>query len=142
MLYWLAFVAVLIVGVAGYLAHQARQKAKARSAGRRQLELAIAKLTLELRHNPKNAALFCKRGTVRQRSGDLAGAMADFERGLFLDPNLAEAHYHHGMALEQKGDLAGAEKEFHWIVDAGNDAYYGTAAKERLDQMRGKKKSG
>ncbi len=142
MRYWLGFVAVLIVGTGGYLAHQWRRKAKSRDAGRRKLELAVAQLTLEIRRSPKNAALFSKRGIVRQRAGDLPGALTDFERALFLDPHFAEAHYHHGAALEQKGDLAGAEKEFNWIVDMGNDAYYGTAAKERLDQMRGKKKSG
>jgi tetratricopeptide (TPR) repeat protein len=142
MVYWLGFVAVLIVGSAAFLAYQAHQKAKSRNTSRKKLDLAIAQLTLELRRNPKNAAAFSKRGIVRQRIGDLPAALADFERALALDPNLTEARYHRGAALEQKGDLAGAEKEFNWILDAGNDAFYGTAAKDRLDQMHAKKKSG
>jgi tetratricopeptide (TPR) repeat protein len=140
--YWLGFIALLIVGSAAFLAYKARQKAKSRDADRRHLDLAIAQLSLEIRRNPKNAAAFCKRGIVRQRKGDLPGALADFERALALDPSLTEARYHHGAALEQKGDLAGAEKEFNWILDMGKDLYYGTAAKDRLDQAHFKKKPG
>jgi tetratricopeptide (TPR) repeat protein len=141
MQFWIGFVAVLMVGSAAFLGYKARQKAKSRDADRRKLDLADAQLSREIRRNPKNAAAFGKRGIVRQRKGDLAGAAADFERALALDPNLTEAHYHRGAALEQKGDLAGAEKEFNWIVDLGNDPYYGTAAKERLAQAHSKKKS-
>lgn len=141
--YLIGVITVLIVGSAAFLAYKAHQKkSETLNAGRRQLDLAIAQLSLEVRHHPKNAAAFCKRGIILQRKGDLPGALADLEHALALDPNLTEAHYHHAAALEEKGDLAGAEREFDSIVITGNDPYYGTATKDRLAQLRAKKKSG
>ena len=143
MAYLAAFILFLIVGSAAFLGYKAHQKkAGARNAGRRQLDLAVAQLSRQIRHNPNNGGAFCKRGIIRQRKGDLPGAVADLERALALDPSMSEARYHHGAALEQIGDLAGAEKEFDWIVITGNDPYYGTAARERLDQLRARKKPG
>jgi len=79
---------------------------------------------------------------VLQRKGDLPAALADLERALALDPKLTEARYHRASVLEQTGDLAGAEKEFDSIVNFSEDACYATAAKDRLAQLRSKKKSG
>ena len=142
MRYFIGFVTALIVGSAAFLAYKAHRKGKPWTASRRQLDLAIVQLSQEIRRNPSSAAAFCKRGIIRQKKGDLPGALADLERALALDPSLTEARYHHGAALEQKGDLAGAEKEFDWIMNAGEDPYYGTAAQERLAQMRSGKKPG
>ena len=142
MRYWIGFFTVMVVGSAAFLAYKAYRKRRSRSASRRQLDLAIVELSQEIRRNPNNAVAYCKRGIIRLKKGDLPGALADLERALALDPNLSEARYHHGAALEQKGDLAGAEKEFDWIMNSGDDPYYGTAAEERLARMRSRKKSG
>ena len=140
--FWIGVIAVVIVGAAAFLAYQARQRAKSRNASRLKLDLAIVQLSVEIRRNPNNAAAFCKRGIVRQRKGDLTGALADLDRALAINPSLTEARYHHASALDQKGDLAAAEKEFDWIVKQSDDPYYGTAAKDRLDLVRAKMKSG
>ena len=44
-----------------------------------------------IRLNPKNAGLYNKRGSIRQRQGDLAGARDDYEAALRLDPNHPQA---------------------------------------------------
>jgi tetratricopeptide (TPR) repeat protein len=140
--YFLGFVLILIVGSAAFLAYNAHVKGKPRAPSPRQLDLMIAKLTGEIRRNPGNAAAFCKRGITRQKKGDLPGALADLDQALALDPNLAEAHYHRGAALEQIGDLPGAQKEFDSIAASDDNPFYGTAAKERLAQLRARKKTG
>jgi len=141
--YLIGLIIAMTLGSAGFLAYKAHQKKRAvLDAGRRQLDMAIAQLSLEVRHHPKNASAFCKRGIILQRKGDLPGAMADLERALALDPKLTEARYHRASVLEQTGDLAGAEKEFDAIANFSEDAYYRTAAHDRLAQLRAKKKSG
>ena len=140
--YLIGFVVVLIVGSAAFLGYQAYQKRKTPGVDRRKLDLAMVQLAQEIRRNPNNAAAFSKRGIIRQKKGDLPGALADFEHALTLDAGLTEAHYHRGAALEQKGDLAGAEKEFEWIMTTSDDAYYKTAVKDRLAQVRSRRKFG
>jgi len=61
----IGFIIVMTLGSAAFLAYTAHQKKSAAlNAGRRQLDLAIAQLSLEVRHHPKNAAAFCKRGII------------------------------------------------------------------------------
>ena len=140
--YLIGFVAALIVGSAAFLAYKAHQQRKSPSASRQQLDLAMVQLGQEIRRNPNNAAAFSKRGIIRQKKGDLPGALADLERAQALDGSLTEARYHHGAALEQTGDLAGAEKEFDWIMNFSEDPYYKTAVKDRLAQVRSRIKHG
>jgi tetratricopeptide (TPR) repeat protein len=140
--YLIGFVVALIAGSTAFLAYQAYQKSKSPTASRRQLDLAMVQLSQEIRRNPNNAAAFSKRGIIRHKKGDLPGALADFERALTLNPSLTEARYHHGAALEQRGDLAGAEKEFDWIMNFSEDPFYKTAVKDRLAQVRSRRKFG
>lgn len=136
------FLLLLIAGSAAFLLYKAWRKSKSRGLNPRKLDLLIAQLTMEMRRSPNNAVLCCKRGIARQKKGDLTGALTDLGRALALDPGLSEAHFQRGAVLERTGDLSGAENEFDWIVTSGNDPFYGTAAQERLDQLRAKKKSG
>jgi tetratricopeptide (TPR) repeat protein len=48
------------------------------------------------------------RGTLRQAAGDLAGALADFDRALELDPEHLATYVARGTARKEAGDLAGA----------------------------------
>jgi tetratricopeptide (TPR) repeat protein len=140
--YLIGVVIVLIVGSGAFLGYKAYQKRKSRGPSRRQFDLAIVQLSGDIRRNPNNAVAYCKRGIIRQKKGDLTGALADFERAMALNPDFSEARYHHAVTLEQKGDLAGAEKEFNQIADSGENPYFGTAAEERLAKLRSKKKPG
>jgi len=142
MTYVYGFLVILIVGSVVFLVYKARARGKPRAPSARELDLVIARLTMEIRRNPGSAATFCKRAVARQKKGDLSGALADLNRALSLDANLAEAHYYRGTVLEQTGDLAGAEKEFDWILTSGENPFYGTAAQERLEQVRARKKPG
>jgi tetratricopeptide (TPR) repeat protein len=48
------------------------------------------------------------RGTLRHRSGDLAGAEADLTRAIELDPGRVDARVNRAAARKDSGDLAGA----------------------------------
>jgi len=61
--------------------------------------------------NPEDARAYNNRGNVRTHEGDLAGAIADYERAieLFSDgPNRAMAYSNRGGARSLQGDLVGA----------------------------------
>jgi tetratricopeptide (TPR) repeat protein len=140
--YVIGIAVVLIVGSTAFLAYKEYQKRRSPGASRRQLDIAMVRLSQEIRRNPNNAVPFSKRGIIRQKKGDLPGALADLERAIALNPALVEARFHHGAALEQQGDLAGAEKEFDWIMNFSEDPYYKTAVKDRLAQVRSRMKFG
>ena len=54
----------------------------------------------------------CRRGTTRLVRGDRAGALADFDRALAVDPVYPEAYNNRGVARHGLGDLAGALADF------------------------------
>jgi tetratricopeptide (TPR) repeat protein len=49
---------------------------------------------------------------TREYKGDLAGAIADYDRAIELDPRLAFAYRNRGNARLKKGDLAGAIADY------------------------------
>jgi tetratricopeptide (TPR) repeat protein len=51
---------------------------------------------------------YVKRGITRFGKGDTNGALADFDRALELEPDLADAHLLRGKARRAKGNLDGA----------------------------------
>jgi tetratricopeptide (TPR) repeat protein len=51
------------------------------------------------------------RGNTRLKQGDYAGALADLDAALRLDPQLADAYRHRSAARLLAGDLAGAEED-------------------------------
>jgi tetratricopeptide (TPR) repeat protein len=48
-------------------------------------------------------ATFVNRGILRMRNGDLDGALADYDRAIARDPQLAEAYLNKGLALVRAG---------------------------------------
>jgi len=52
------------------------------------------------------------RGQVRQRAGDAAGALADYERALALESGNVAAHANRGILLMERGDVAAAGVAF------------------------------
>ncbi len=50
---------------------------------------------------PKGAKLYVNRAVIRRAAGDRDGAIADLEKAILYDPNLAEAHVEFGNALTE-----------------------------------------
>jgi tetratricopeptide (TPR) repeat protein len=58
------------------------------------------------------AQAYENRGLVKQRKGDLDGAIADFSHAIELDPRLADAYQNRGLAKSSKGDSQGAADDY------------------------------
>lgn len=57
---------------------------------------------------PLDAEDFSNRGADKAEKGDFAGAIADFDRAIALDPASADAHYNRGATRVQQDDYAAA----------------------------------
>jgi tetratricopeptide (TPR) repeat protein len=57
---------------------------------------------------PRSAAIYYYRGNERFKSGDLDGAIADYDAALIFEPRLAQAYNMRGTARYSKGDLDGS----------------------------------
>jgi hypothetical protein len=53
-----------------------------------------------------------ERGTLKGRTQDLDGAIADLSRAIELKPNYVVAYYNRGIARKAKGDTAGSDGDF------------------------------
>ena len=60
----------------------------------------------------REAQDFCLRGAARHAQGDLAGALADFDRALALSPDCPEIRNNRGAVRHDQGDLTGALADF------------------------------
>jgi len=61
---------------------------------------------------PQPSADYAKRASSRYVKGDLDGALADYERAILLNPNLAELYVKRGDVRRAKGDLQGAISDY------------------------------
>jgi tetratricopeptide (TPR) repeat protein len=64
----------------------------------------------------QNVREYCQRGAERQARGHFAGALADFEQAVALDPTSVEARNGRGMSRHLRGDLAGAIADYDEVV--------------------------
>ncbi len=62
--------------------------------------------------DPDLAMGYVMRGKVRHAAGELAEAIADYEKALALDPAEEKAHHNLGNCSLDKNDLDGAEAHF------------------------------
>src|SRR5260370_15161355 len=53
----------------------------------------------------RSARKLIKQGVERFARGDIAGAIADYDRALTIDPKSAEAYFKRGRAKRAQGDL-------------------------------------
>lgn len=78
-----------------------------------------------LRSDPNNVAARLGIGLLKGQTGDFAGAAAEFQRAIAIDPASAQAHYDLGVAMVagSKGapDWVGAVKEFKTAVSLKPD---------------------
>jgi tetratricopeptide (TPR) repeat protein len=56
---------------------------------------------------------YCIRGTARYTEADLAGALADLDQALELNPDYPEAYNNRGATRQARGDLPGALADFN-----------------------------
>ena len=59
----------------------------------------------------KEAEAYNNGGLAKSESGDKAGAIADYNQAITINPQLAEAYYNRGLAKSKSGDKAGAIKD-------------------------------
>ena len=74
------------------------------------------------------AAIYSDRGLAWARLGDDERAMADFDRAIDANPNLAEAWYNRGLAWRRRGEHGNAVLDFTAAIEVRADyalAYYG-----------------
>jgi len=64
-----------------------------------------------------DAKKFVKHGIERFGKNDLAGAIADYDRALGIDPRLAEAYLNRGKARRAAGDLDGAIADYEMVAE-------------------------
>ena len=64
-----------------------------------------------------DARVYFDRGVSRIGEGDYAGAFADFDRAIEIEPDNAEAHSHRGSARMHMGDIDGAITDFDRVIE-------------------------
>jgi Tfp pilus assembly protein PilF len=86
-----------------------------------------------LANNPANT--FARYGLAMEyvRSGDLKGAVQEFEAVLTTDPSYSAAYYHGGQALEKLGDLDQARNLYRRGIAATRDPHALSELQAALD---------
>jgi tetratricopeptide (TPR) repeat protein len=79
--------------------------------------------------------LLYESGVELFNSGNLDGALKNFEQALEADGSLAKAHYHLGLCLVNKGDVAGAKEHFNTFLEMTPDDPEAPAAIEMLKAL-------
>jgi tetratricopeptide (TPR) repeat protein len=72
---------------------------------------------IDIGPKPTDAEGFLNRGSARRFNGDVNGAIADFSRGIELDPKSVSANYDRGIARLQKGDFDGAISDLNRAIE-------------------------
>jgi tetratricopeptide (TPR) repeat protein len=81
--------------------------------------------------------LHVRRGVCRHELNDDAGAKADYDAALKLDPNFAAAHYYLGMHYKNKGDKKAALASLEKAAQLAGDSSLGKLAKKELEELKG-----
>ena len=70
-----------------------------------------------LQRAPGDAAAWSNRGNVRLALGDAAGAIADQEQAMALEPESADPHLNRGVAEEALARWPAAAADYRWILE-------------------------
>jgi tetratricopeptide (TPR) repeat protein len=76
-----------------------------------------------VRLEPQNWLAWNMRGLARESSGDLDGAVADFDASLAIDPGYSAAYVNRGRARIGKGDVRGAVEDWDDALALNPAAY-------------------
>ena len=72
-----------------------------------------------IKFNSNYALPYNNRGIIKRNKGDVAGAIADFDRAITLNPKYANAYRNRGVAKQKKGDNDGAIADFNRAIKLG-----------------------
>jgi len=89
---------------------------------------AIEKLESKVREGNKAAELFYRLALLKQKTGNINGALSDFQSAGRLDPLDKTIFYNRGVLLYKSGELKDAEEEFRKAVELDSgyvEAVYG-----------------
>lgn len=67
------------------------------------------------------AVAYNNRGLARKGLNDLAGAVADYEQALKINPNYMYAYYNRGNVREELGDFDGAVADYTKVIEMDPD---------------------
>lgn len=99
----------------------------------------VAALDVPLKNKP-TADLYIRRGVCKHELDDEAGAKADYDAALALDPKSAAAHYYLAMHYREKGDKKQALSHLASASEIGKGTPVGEAADRALAEMKPGKK--
>ena len=93
-------------------------------------ESALGALGEGIRINPGNPALFATRASLRARSGDHDGAIADYTAALRLSPNDIVGYHNRGCVWAAKGEFANAllDMDAALSIDRSNETVQSSRA--------------
>ena len=74
------------------------------------------KSSLLAQADKKEAIIYFHRGINRHTSGDIKGAIAEYNQALKLRPNFAEVYYKRGISRYKLGDLKGAILDYNQAI--------------------------
>jgi len=74
---------------------------------------ALGQKTTNPEANVQQSLIYNDRGLAEQKKGDFAGAMADFNQAIKLNPKNAVAYDDRGVIKYMRGDLNGALEDFN-----------------------------
>lgn len=75
--------------------------------------------------NPSNIESYNSRGIAKARTGDLSGAILDFDLAIELNPVDGNAYFNHGMAMEMSNNLQKACLDWAKAVELGSEQAIG-----------------
>ena len=84
--------------------------------------------------NPRLVSAYSGRALARQASGDLAGAIADYDSAISIFPNLAMPHMDRGLALLARAEQAEADREFQRCLAL--DAKLKSLLEKRVEKLK------
>jgi tetratricopeptide (TPR) repeat protein len=79
------------------------------------------KSSLLAQSNLKEAIIYFHRGINRHTSGDIKGAIEEYNQALKLRPNFAEVYYKRGISRYKLGDIKGAILDYNQAISLNSN---------------------
>jgi tetratricopeptide (TPR) repeat protein len=108
-------------------------------AAKFQLILIAAGMTIVASHGiaQMSAREYCNRGVAKQRSGDLDGAIADYNKSIELNPHSTTPFNNRGLVKMAKGDLDGAMADYERALQISPRSFEAYDNRGAIKQKKG-----